>query len=193
MKLTRLFVKLLCYNLIVNPILFSREAAMRFCRRLLAPSTLNNTNWGVCTSLHHQHTPNFRTLIPQNKLLSSCSSLHPCLIQEANYVRSGCSHVTSTSLSLVVGGYITSNSNKVLMNEGALTTNLFWNFKTAAHLRSAFFLFSKPSNLSWVQKEEIYARGLTLETYICFDSWLKIHLTLSSKLHLQPGANHRKC
>lgn len=75
--------------------------------------------------------------------------------------------------------------------------NLLWHFRTA-QLRSAFFWFSNPSKLSWVQIEEFCARGLTLDRYIQYilTLWKNLNKTRSTfllKLQLQPGMNHRKC
>lgn len=52
---------------------------------------------------------------------------------------------------------------------GLQLPNLLWHFR-AAQLKSAFFWFSEPSNLPWVQIERENARGLTLDRYLYSDS-----------------------
>lgn len=52
---------------------------------------------------------------------------------------------------------------------GLQLPNLLWYFR-AAQVRSAFFWFSNPSTLPWVQIEEKCAKGLTLVNYLYSDS-----------------------
>lgn len=51
--------------------------------------------------------------------------------------------------------------------------NLLWYFR-AAHLRTAFFWFSEPSNLPWVQIERENARELNLNRYVYLDSFRRL-------------------